>query len=118
MSGAGFDIILVETVGVGQSEYAVANIVDMFSLLVSPAAGDELQGIKRGIIELADLVVVTKADSDFERSASYTQLNYTSALKCLRPRQALWKPKVREKDTYKTSRRIYRDDLKDLIVYL
>ena len=61
---AGFDVVLVETVGVGQSEVAVADLVDLFVLLASPGGGDELQGIKRGIMELADLVVVTKADGD------------------------------------------------------
>ena len=61
---AGFDVVLVETVGVGQSEVAVADMVDLFVLLASPAGGDDLQGIKRGIMELADLVVVTKADGD------------------------------------------------------
>lgn len=95
--GAGFDVILVETVGVGQSEYAVANIVDMFTLLVPPAGGDELQGIKRGIIEMVDLLVVTKADGDLEKAANYTQINYMSALKFMRLHQMLWRPKVFEK---------------------
>ncbi|KAG7239747.1 hypothetical protein INR49_028560 [Caranx melampygus] len=72
--GAGYDIVLVETVGVGQSEFAVADMVDMFVLLIPPAGGDELQGIKRGIIERADLVVVTKSDGDLVvvRASSHT----------------------------------------------
>ena len=64
---AGFDVVLVETVGVGQSEVAVAGMVDLFVLLLAPGAGDELQGVKRGIVELADLVVVNKADGDARR---------------------------------------------------
>ncbi|KAJ8271829.1 hypothetical protein COCON_G00106880 [Conger conger] len=82
--GAGYDIVLVETVGVGQSEFAVADMVDMFVLLIPPAGGDELQGIKRGIIEMADLVVVTKADGDLLVPARRIQAEYTSALKLLR----------------------------------
>ena len=66
---AGFDVVLVETVGVGQSEVAVADLVDLFLLVASPAGGDELQGIKRGIMELADLIVVNKADGDLGRAA-------------------------------------------------
>ena len=66
---AGFDTVLVETVGVGQSEVAVAAMVDMFLVLVAPAGGDELQGLKRGIMELADLVVVNKADGDLAAAA-------------------------------------------------
>ncbi|XP_078262309.1 methylmalonic aciduria type A protein, mitochondrial [Rhinoraja longicauda] len=92
--GAGYDIILVETVGVGQSEYAVADMVDMFILFISPAGGDELQGIKRGIIEMADLVVVTKADGELLVPARKIQTEYTSALKLLRNQSKSWKPKV------------------------
>jgi LAO/AO transport system kinase len=91
---AGFDVILVETVGVGQSETAVADMVDMFVLLLSPAAGDELQGIKRGIIELADLLVVTKADGDLAASARRTQAEYQHALRLMRPGFAGWAPRV------------------------
>ena len=87
-------MILVETVGVGQSEHAVAAMVDMFTLLVPPASGDELQGIKRGIIELADLVLVTKADGDLERAARFSQIEYSSALKYIPSQYASWKPKV------------------------
>ncbi|XP_072533238.1 methylmalonic aciduria type A protein, mitochondrial [Salminus brasiliensis] len=92
--GAGYDIILVETVGVGQSEFAVADMVDLFVLLIPPAGGDELQGIKRGIIEKADLVVVTKSDGDLVVPARKIQAEYTSALKLLRKKSKTWKPKV------------------------
>ncbi|XP_067848424.1 methylmalonic aciduria type A protein, mitochondrial isoform X1 [Heptranchias perlo] len=92
--GAGYDLVLVETVGVGQSEFAVADMVDMFILFIPPAGGDELQGIKRGIIEMADLVVITKADGDFLVPARRIQAEYTSALKLLRNRSKSWKPKV------------------------
>ncbi|XP_066574530.1 methylmalonic aciduria type A protein, mitochondrial isoform X2 [Amia ocellicauda] len=92
--GAGYDIVLVETVGVGQSEFAVADMVDMFVLLIPPAGGDELQGIKRGIIEMADLVVVTKADGDLLVPARRIQAEYTSAMKLLRKKSKIWKPKV------------------------
>ncbi|XP_016402047.1 methylmalonic aciduria type A protein, mitochondrial isoform X2 [Sinocyclocheilus rhinocerous] len=92
--GAGYDIVLVETVGVGQSEFAVADMVDMFVLLIPPAGGDELQGIKRGIIEMADLVVVTKSDDELVVPARRIQAEYTSALKLLRKKSKVWKPKV------------------------
>ncbi|KAM8968444.1 methylmalonic aciduria type A protein, mitochondrial isoform 5-T7 [Sarcophilus harrisii] len=92
--GAGYDIILIETVGVGQSEFAVADMVDMFVLLIPPAGGDELQGIKRGIIEMADLVVITKSDGDLVVPARRIQAEYVSALKLLRKRSKVWKPKV------------------------
>ncbi|KAM9792992.1 methylmalonic aciduria type A protein, mitochondrial [Neosynchiropus ocellatus] len=92
--GAGYDIVLVETVGVGQSEFAVADMVDMFVLLIPPAGGDELQGIKRGIIERADLVVVTKSDGDLVVPARRIQAEYTSALKLLRRTTKSWNPKV------------------------
>uniref|UniRef100_A0A4W5Q6W5 Metabolism of cobalamin associated A n=1 Tax=Hucho hucho TaxID=62062 RepID=A0A4W5Q6W5_9TELE len=92
--GSGYNIVLVETVGVGQSEFAVADMVDMFVLLIPPAGGDELQGIKRGIIEKADLVVVTKADGDLLVPARRIQAEYTSALKLLRKKSKSWNPKV------------------------
>jgi LAO/AO transport system kinase len=91
---AGFDVIIVETVGVGQSETAVAEMVDMFLLLLAPAGGDELQGIKRGIVELADLMVVTKADGDLMPAASRTQSEYQHALRLLRPSAPGWTPSV------------------------
>ncbi|XP_048365958.1 methylmalonic aciduria type A protein, mitochondrial isoform X2 [Sphaerodactylus townsendi] len=92
--GGGYDIVLVETVGVGQSEFAVADMVDMFVLLLPPAGGDELQGIKRGIVEMADLVAVTKADGDLVVPARRIQAEYISALKLLRKRSKVWSPKV------------------------
>ncbi|PGH52906.1 methylmalonyl Co-A mutase-associated GTPase MeaB [Azospirillum palustre] len=81
---AGFDVIVVETVGVGQSETAVADMVDLFMLLLLPAGGDELQGIKKGIVELADLVVVNKADGDLAATARHTVADYRHALTLLR----------------------------------
>lgn len=89
-----YDIIIVETVGVGQSEYAVADMVDMFVLLIPPAGGDELQGIKKGIIELSDLVVVNKADGDLMAAATRIHAEYTSALKFVRSRSTSWKTQV------------------------
>jgi LAO/AO transport system kinase len=83
---AGFGVVLVETVGVGQSEVAVADLVDLFCVLVSPGAGDELQGIKRGIMELADLLVVNKADGDLAAAAQRAQADYEHALHLMRPR--------------------------------
>ena len=91
---AGFDVVLVETVGVGQSEVAVAGMVDCFMLLIAPAAGDELQGIKRGIMELADLVVVNKADGDLAAIAGITAADYANALRLVRPRTPAWEPRV------------------------
>ncbi len=82
---AGFDVVLVETVGVGQSEVAVAGMVDVFALLLAPGAGDELQGVKRGIVELADLVVVNKADGALADLARHTASDYGQALHFLRP---------------------------------
>ena len=91
---AGFDTVLIETVGVGQSETAVAEMVDLFMLLLPPAAGDELQGIKKGIVELADLVVINKADGDLAAPAGRTASDYTAALHMLRPADARWHPPV------------------------
>jgi len=81
---AGFDAILVETVGVGQSEFAVADMVDMFLLLLVPGGGDELQGLKKGIVEIADAVVVNKADGDLAAAADRAVRDYSSALHLLR----------------------------------
>ena len=81
---AGFDVVLVETVGVGQSEVAVAGMVDLFVLLLAPGAGDELQGVKRGIVELADLLVVNKADGDLADLARHTAADYGHALHLVR----------------------------------
>ncbi|MEZ7845116.1 MAG: methylmalonyl Co-A mutase-associated GTPase MeaB [Rhodospirillales bacterium] len=91
---AGFDVILVETVGVGQSETAVANLVDMFLLLIAPGGGDELQGIKKGIVELADLVVVNKADGDLLPAAERAKRDYGAALHLLRAQSENWHPKT------------------------
>jgi LAO/AO transport system kinase len=81
---AGFDVVLVETVGVGQSEVAVAGMVDLFVLLLGPGAGDELQGVKRGIVELADLIVVNKADGELLDAARHTAADYAHALHLVR----------------------------------
>jgi LAO/AO transport system kinase len=83
---AGFGVILVETVGVGQSETAVSEMVDLFVLLVNPGGGDDLQGIKRGVMELADLVLVTKADGDLMRAANRAAADYHAALHLMRPK--------------------------------
>ncbi len=95
VEAAGFDVVLVETVGVGQSETSVADMVDMFLLLLSPAGGDELQGIKRGIMELADLIVVNKADGDLVPAAKRAAMEYKTALRLMRPKSAHWTPTVR-----------------------
>ncbi|HEX7776386.1 MAG TPA: methylmalonyl Co-A mutase-associated GTPase MeaB [Parvibaculum sp.] len=92
---AGFDVVLIETVGVGQSETAVADMVDMFLLLLSPGGGDELQGIKRGIMELADLVIVNKADGDLVPAAKRAAMEYKTALHLMRPKSAHWSPDVK-----------------------
>ena len=91
---AGFDVIIVETIGVGQSEVAVSDMVDLFALLVSPGGGDELQGIKRGIMELADLVIVNKADGDLAPAAARTRGDYASAVHLLRPKWNAWATEV------------------------
>jgi LAO/AO transport system kinase len=92
---AGFDTIFVETIGVGQAETAVAEIVDMFVLLLPPAGGDELQGIKRGIVELADLVLVNKADGELAAAAHRTAADYASAMGLIRPPYPEWQVPVR-----------------------
>ncbi len=91
---AGFGVVLVETVGVGQSETAVEGMVDCFVVLVAPGAGDELQGLKRGIMELADLVVVNKTDGTLGAAATATAADYASALHLVRPKTPAWSPKV------------------------
>ncbi len=83
---AGFDVVLIETVGVGQSETVVAEISDLFLLLLAPAGGDELQGVKRGIMEMADLILVNKADGDLKAAATRTRSDYSGALRLLRKR--------------------------------
>lgn len=84
--GAGFDVVLIETVGVGQSETVVAELSDVFVLLLAPAGGDELQGVKRGIMEAADLILVNKADGDLKPAANRTRADYAGALRLLRRR--------------------------------
>jgi LAO/AO transport system kinase len=83
---AGFDVVLIETVGVGQSETVVAEMSDIFVLLMAPAGGDELQGVKRGIMEIADLILVNKADGDLKPAAQRTRSDYAGALRLLRKR--------------------------------
>ena len=90
---AGFDVILVETVGVGQSEHQVAGMVDFFMLLMLPGGGDELQGIKKGILELADALVINKADGDSKALAAQAQQHYQNALHLL-SHPSFWTPKV------------------------
>jgi len=90
---AGYDVVIVETVGVGQSEFEVAGLVDFFLVLLLPNAGDELQGVKRGIVELADALVVNKADADAVRQAESARQHYENALGLLR-HEAGWKPRV------------------------
>jgi LAO/AO transport system kinase len=92
---AGFDVVIVETVGVGQSETKVADMTDMFVLLQLPGGGDELQGIKRGIMELADLILINKADGELEALAGRSAAEYRSALRLLHPRSVNWKVEVR-----------------------
>ncbi len=91
---AGFDVVLVETVGVGQSEITVAGMTDFFLALMLPGAGDELQGIKRGVLELADAIAVNKADGDNVTRANQAAQEYRNALRYLTPRQPWWTPRV------------------------
>jgi LAO/AO transport system kinase len=92
---AGFDAVIVETVGVGQAETAVAEMVDMFVLILPPAGGDELQGIKRGIIELAHLVLINKADGQLAAAAQRSAADYAGALGLIRPPLPEWRVPVR-----------------------
>src|SRR5690348_9189970 len=91
---AGFDVILVETVGIGQSETAVADMTDFFLALMLPGAGDELQGIKKGLVELADMIAINKADGDNLKRARHAAADYRSALHILSPRSEHWHPPV------------------------
>ena len=91
---AGFNIILVETVGVGQSEFKVKEMVDCFFLLLSPSGGDELQGIKKGIVEIADIISINKCDGDLEQAAIYTRKEYSQALHLFPAKANGWNPKV------------------------
>jgi LAO/AO transport system kinase len=92
VEAAGHDVVLVETVGVGQSETMVADMVDFFLVLAQPGAGDELQGIKKGVLELADLVAVNKADGDLLPRAREARADYSAALRYLAPRTPGWTP--------------------------
>ena len=91
---AGFDVILVETVGIGQSETVVADMTDFFLALMLPGAGDELQGIKKGLVEIADMVAINKADGDNLKRAQQAAAEYRSALHILSPRSEQWHPPV------------------------
>ena len=94
LEAAGYDVVIVETVGVGQSETEIASMVDTFLALLLPGAGDELQGIKKGVLELADLIAVNKADGDNLTHARNSVNDYTMALRLTRPTSQNWKPKV------------------------
>ncbi|WP_327400368.1 methylmalonyl Co-A mutase-associated GTPase MeaB [Streptomyces sp. NBC_01288] len=94
MEAAGYDVVLVETVGVGQSETAVANMVDSFLLLTLARTGDQLQGIKKGVLELADVIAVNKADGPHERDAKSAARELAGALRLMHPADAAWTPPV------------------------
>ena len=94
LEAAGFDVILVETVGVGQSEVAVANMVDTFVFLTLARTGDQLQGIKKGVLELADIVVVNKADGEHAIEARAAARELSAAIRLIYPRETLWRPPV------------------------
>jgi LAO/AO transport system kinase len=91
---AGYDIVLIETVGIGQSEVAVASMVDFFLVLLLPSGGDELQGIKKGVVELADALVVNKADGVMQAAAERTRVDYASALDLIRASHEEWRPRA------------------------
>lgn len=91
---AGHDVVIVETVGIGQSETAVAGMVDVFVVLMLPGAGDELQGIKKGVLEIADIITVNKADGENARAARRAAAHYRAALDILAPTSKIWKPPV------------------------
>jgi len=94
LEAAGFDVILVETVGVGQSEVAVSNMVDTFVFLTLARTGDQLQGIKKGVLELADIVVVNKADGEHLREARKAARDLAGAIRLIYPRETIWRPPV------------------------
>ncbi|MFN3873764.1 MAG: methylmalonyl Co-A mutase-associated GTPase MeaB [Ignavibacterium sp.] len=94
VEAAGFDIVLIETVGVGQSEITVRSMVDFFLLVLIAGAGDELQGIKRGVMELCDAILINKADGDNEKRAKIAQADYNNALHYLQPATKGWQPKA------------------------
>ena len=91
---AGYDVILIETIGVGQSEVTVRSMVDFFLLLLLPGSGDELQGIKKGVVELADLIVINKAEGNYKDRANMTKASYNSALRILSYATEGWIPKA------------------------
>jgi LAO/AO transport system kinase len=91
---AGFDVVIVETVGIGQSETAVAAMVDFFLVLMAPGTGDDLQGIKKGVLEIADMIAVNKADGDNEARARHAAADYRAALSILSPADPAWPPPV------------------------
>jgi LAO/AO transport system kinase len=91
---AGYDVVMVETVGIGQSETAVADMTDFFLVMMLPGAGDELQGLKKGIVELADMIAVNKADGDNIQRANLAAADYRAALNILTPHTATWSPPV------------------------
>lgn len=94
LEAAGYDVILVETVGVGQSEVTVANMVDTFVFLTLARTGDQLQGIKKGVLELADIVVVNKADGEHALEAKSAARELAAAIRLIYPRETLWRPPV------------------------
>jgi LAO/AO transport system kinase len=94
VEAAGFDVVLVETVGVGQSETLVAGMVDFFLVLMIAGAGDELQGIKKGVLELADMIAVNKADGGNEKRARAAAMEYQHALRLMHPASPNWTPPV------------------------
>jgi len=94
LEAAGYDVVIVETVGIGQSEVAVAGMVDFFLVMLLPGSGDELQGIKKGVIELADMVVINKADGEGIALAERSAADYSSALRLLTPTSQSWQPPV------------------------
>jgi LAO/AO transport system kinase len=94
VEAAGYDVVVVETVGIGQSETEVAGMTDVFLLLMQPGSGDELQGIKRGVVEMADFIAVNKADGELQSAAQKTVADYANALRYLRARSANWQVPV------------------------
>ena len=94
LEAAGYDCVLVETMGTGQSETMVADMTDFFLVLMLPGAGDELQGLKKGVVELSDMIAINKADGDNLRRATAAAAEYRAALHILTPRSALWSPPV------------------------
>lgn len=95
LEAAGYDVVIVETVGVGQNEIIVNELVDMFMLLLAPANGDDLQGIKKGVVEMSDIVLINKCDGDLVASAQRTLSDYRNALHITTPKWSAWTPQVR-----------------------